>query len=408
MIPFTTKIAWAYLVGSSKERSLATITLICLLSIGISTFALALGMSIAHGFKFATEQQFQTVHPTLTLDGYSQELMYGPLAQTLQTIPEVIVTCPYVLATILVGTPQEQNFEHALTLKGVNPKAQEQVSTLARKTTTIANTTFAQVLESGMVCIGTSLAQELDVHLGDVLTIAYTEQENVRAHKMYFQTNDVRVGGIFSTGIETFDYTLMLCDLKLFNAFFPERGITHVDLQLQKNSNLEHVKKKIAHATRLRATSWHDLYPALLAALTLEQYAAGIIFGLIMLIASMLIFALTYMQLTHKKKHIALYKAMGISDATVGLIFLQATGLIAAAATTVGLLGATACAYAINNYKLIMLPDAYYVTHLPAVMTWQIVAGIVALVLVLTCCAVYIPLRTTVHMNISSVARQEQ
>lgn len=408
MIPATTRIAWTYLVGNTKEPSLATMTLICAASMMLSTCALALGISIAYGFTSSTEQQFQAAHASLTVYTCGKELAQKPLIELFKTIPAITAYSFYSYATVLVQTKAQRRIDQTVLFKHVNPEQEYALGSLSNKLTTPQTPDdFVPILTSNKVIIGSSLAHDLELAVGDTITLAYTQQEELTSNRIQFQTYDVLVGGIFTTGLEHYDRELIVGSDALYKKMFGAKTITHVDVQLAPGTQVQTVKEALSARTNLHVTSWHDHYPAIVAALKLEQYAVTLILGLILFIASMLIFALTFMHLAHRKAHIALFKAMGISNRRIGAIFLQSATMISLSSTAVGLVIAKILAYYIDTYKLIPLPDAYYVSYVPAHMIWQIPVGIIIAVILLTCAAVYIPLRSTQHTTIATLLRQE-
>lgn len=408
MIPSTTRIAWTYVVGNTKEPSLATMTLICGASIMLSTCALALGISIAYGFTSATEQQFQAAHASLTMYTCATQLAQEPLKKLFSTVPEIEAYSFYSYATVLAQTETHKRIDQTILFKHVTPEQEVQLDSLARKLCPPENTdTFVRALNNNTVLIGSTLARDLDVCTGDTITIAYTQQEEFTSKRILFETYDVTVGGIFTTGLEHCDRELMLGSDMLYKKMFGTCSATHVDLRLRPGTDIHALKKKLGDMTHVHVTSWHDQFPAIVAALKLEQYATTIILGLILFIASMLIFALTFMHLAHRKAHIALFKAMGINNRRIGAIFLQSASIVSLTSSVIGLTVATVLAYCIDTYQLIALPEAYYVSYVPAHMSWQIPAGIICAVFALTCCAVYLPLRSTRHITIATILRQE-
>jgi ABC-type lipoprotein release transport system permease subunit len=409
MIPASTRIAWTYIISNRKEPSLATMTLMCAVSIFVSTCALALGMSIAQGFKHTTERQFQAAHASLTAYTCNTQLAQKPLEQFFATVPEITAYSWYAYATVLVYTEQQRSLDHAVILKQVEGEREYVVGSIAHKIRpSMTKEQFVDALDHNMVFIGSVLAEDLGVRCGDTLSIAYTQQEEFTSNKIIFKTYDVRVGGIFTTGLDHYDRELVITSRQVQRKLFDSTAVTHVDIQVDRTASLEKIKQKIADTTKLHVCSWHDQYPAIVAALKLEEYAATLILGLIVCIASMLIFALTFMHLTHRKAHIAVFRAMGIRDRTIRAIFLQSACIISLASTICGIATATILAYYIDTYKIISLPDAYYVSYVPAHMSWYIACGIFGAVIVLTILAVYIPLRTTRHHTMATLLRQER
>jgi ABC-type lipoprotein release transport system permease subunit len=53
------------------------------------------------------------------------------------------------------------------------------------------------------------------------------------------------------------------------------------------------------------------------------------------------------------------------------------------------------------------LPDAYFVTHVPAVWHWYMPVMIFTLVMLLSLLAIWIPLRRTEHISITNILRYD-
>ena len=153
--------------------------------------------------------------------------------------------------------------------------------------------------------------------------------------------------------------------------------------------------------------SWQELYPALVSALKLEKYAMGLILALIMLVASMNIISLLFMQITQKRGDIAILQAMGMSHAAIESIFIGIGMTISAAASAIGVLIALILGFFIHRYPLIELPDVYYVTHLPVEFDASICFSVFALILIMSFCATIFSARSTRKINISNVLRFE-
>jgi len=150
-----------------------------------------------------------------------------------------------------------------------------------------------------------------------------------------------------------------------------------------------------------------QLYPALLEALKLEKYAMFLILALITLVASMSIISLLFMQITQKRADIAILKSMGLSAGNISKIFLYVGITIAFFGSAIGLGLAFVAGWLLEKYPFIQLPDAYYVSHLPAKMEWPIFIAVFAIVMILSFLSTWIPARRTKKINISRILRFE-
>ena len=119
------------------------------------------------------------------------------------------------------------------------------------------------------------------------------------------------------------------------------------------------------------------------------------------------IIALLSMHISSKRTDIAVLRAMGISLNTIKRAFIYFGLIITTAASTAGLVCASIASWCIERYPCITLPDAYYVTALPAKMELQIAVLVFCVVMVVTCLALAIAIRMINTIHITHVLRFE-
>ena len=132
-----------------------------------------------------------------------------------------------------------------------------------------------------------------------------------------------------------------------------------------------------------------------------------LILALITLVASMNIISLLFMQIIQKRGDIAILKSMGLSDKKISQIFFYLGMTISTIGSIAGLICSFIAGWFLENYPFITLPDAYYVTYLPAKMEWQIFVIVFVVVILISFLATWIPTRKTRKINISQVLRFE-
>lgn len=269
-----------------------------------------------------------------------------------------------------------------------------------------------EVINKNNVIIGKEMAENLNVKIGDQINLFFSSEQQIRNRKIKLEQETAIVKGIFKSGLEEYDNSLIICDYYLFKKIFPETGITQIGLQLESASTskeekiIKQLKEKFG-PYGITCYSWKELYPALVEALKLEKYAMFIILALITLVASMNIISLLFMQIIQKRPDIAILKAMGMSDSKISKIFLYLGMSISLTGATLGLFFAFIAGLILEKYPIIKLPDAYYVTYLPAQMDWQIFVTVFFVVLILGFLSTWIPIKKTKKINISQVLRFE-
>lgn len=404
-------IARRYIRGTSMEKNIARMVKVSFLSIFIGSFALALMSAIMRGFEHATHEKMQSIHAPITIRAYHDEpLDYEALASTLENeFPVVQAFGPMSTHQVIVQAENSDDITNIIALKGISPDKEALITSLNQKiiSTVHGNNALGDALQGNHILIGNKLAQSLNVKIGDTIKILFTRDEESRSRRITLNTAQARIGGIFNTGIEEFDAGLALSHIDYFDTIFPDSGIIAVDLKLQPNSNEDAVITALKKRLNLDVYSWKDLYPALVAALKLEKIAMFLILTLIIIVATMNIISLLFMQITQKRGDIAILKAMGLSDLACRTIFMYMGMGISCIACSAGLLCATVASYLLEHYPFISLPDAYYVSHVPARMELSSLLLVFAVIMTIAFVITWLTANSIRKINISQVLRFE-
>lgn len=404
----TLLLSWRYLLGATYEKNISTMTLICFLGIIIGSFSLALVVSIMNGFEQVTHEKMQGIHAQIIIKAYGDDIDFEKIKPVLQNeFPAIAAVSPNSTKQGIIQKMGSDDITNVVMIKGINPEQEAQVSILEEKISKPKLATLQSLLHDNHVLIGKSLAETLECTIDDHVNILFTKEEQLRSKRVTFDHKEAIIGGIFNTGIDEFDQSLIFCSLPFFNKLFPDNGITQINVKLQPNTNEEKIIKQLQKRLNLEIFSWKDLYPALVSALKLEKYAMFFILALIVLVASMNIISLLFMQIIQKRGDIAILKAMGLANSEVSSIFLIIGMSISLIGSLIGLVSAFFAGLFLQHYPFIELPDAYYVSHLPVSMSWHIFITIFFVIMILSFIATWIPARETRSINIAHVLRFE-
>jgi len=402
-------LAWRYVWATSQEKSVATMVKICFLGIAVGTFSLALVTAVMRGFEYTIHAKMQNIHPQLMIRAVGHDLDVERITTMIrQEFPEIITLSPMAMEYAIVKSADTD--PTVVLLKGINPLFESQVSAIGKKIYAAnkgIQLSLGDAVNGSNVLIGKTLAQNLDLHFGEPLEVYYTDLGAATSKRLSLNSAPALVGGFFDSGIEEFDAGVIFCSLEFLQSLFPDAGIAQINLKLTSDADEASVIQRLQERTHLPVLSWKDLYPALVSALKLEKYAMFFILALITLMASMCIIALLFMQITQKRPDIAILRALGTPQRTISRIFVLMGMGIAMSAASVGLLFATIASWLLEAYPFIQLPDAYYVSHLPAKMELSIIIAVFLTTLVLSFLATWIPTRTIRKINISHVLRFE-
>lgn len=334
---------------------------VCQIAIMIATFALALIFSIMTGFEEATYQKMQSIYPDIIIDTDGQTIdlpSWDIIAQTHQNL--IKHYAEQRIGEALFASSIEQT-PAMIIIHGINAHQETLVSNIASKIIS-QEKNLEKIITENKIIIGSKLAENLELKVGDSAYLLCPEN-NFNFLFMQLKPYQVIINGIFQTGIEDFDTSLIYCDQNFYTKLFPDSTISHIHIKLtdiQKEQELKHI---LNTQLQTRIYSWKDLYPSLLSALTLEKWAMFLILILIICVASMNIISVIFMYIAKKQRDIAILLCMGMTRQKIRAIFILLSMLIALPATILGLLLAIIVGTILKNYPCIKLPDNIYDTQ---------------------------------------------
>lgn len=399
-------LARRYLWNPQQEHTISLMILIAGISIFIGSFSLTLVTSIMNGFEYVVHEKMKNIHPTATIYGHDQLNVDAITAVITKEFPAVTAVSPTAIGHILITSQKNDDALPLIAmLKGVDPIKEAQVSAIGSKFR--HGTTLTHAVRTTHIALGKELARSLQVTTGDPVSLLYIEQPHGNQKKVAIEQVDAIIGGIFDTGIDEYDAGVIYCSLPFFSHLFPEQGVTTIGLSFSSDSTTESLVPSVAQRLGLEVRTWQQLYPALFAALILEKYAMFFILLLITLVASMNIIALIFMLISHKKADIAILRALGMSYQHIRYLFMVIGISISAGAATIGILCAWITSMVLEAYPFIQLPDVYYVSHLPARMTFSIAIIVFCAVILIAWIASWFATRRIFTMQIARTLRFE-
>lgn len=337
---YALKIAWRYLTASLVQTGL----LIVGVAVGVFVFifmsALIGGLAeylvdrtignIAHVTVEAPSRD-----PGLVLgEGNGEALLVAQKASSQQNVLRTAAAfLPGIAALPEVTATAQEIVGNGFLVRGAMKSPVAVTGMEAGKVSAIADIAGSLVsgttdLPGGTVLIGSGLADDLGVSIGQTVTL-----QSDRGHE-----RAMVVGGIYRLGLDTLDRRAAFISLGDARPLFDmTQGISRIEIKLDNLDLADTVSRQIAAQTGLKTTSWTQGNAQLLDGLVAQRRSGDLIksFALITIVigvASALLLS-TY----RRRPEIGIMRAMGASRGFVILVFvLQGTliGLLG------GLLGA--------------------------------------------------------------------
>lgn len=224
---------------------------------------------------------------------------------------------------------------------GIVPRTEGKISHLDQKIVQ------GRLIEEGReeMNIGTNLARELGLKVGDTLTVVtQTAYGSITAMNL-------KIVGVFSFGVQSVDNTTFFLPLdKAQQLLDLGNTVTEIFVYIKDMSKAPEAAKGIqarleqAYPGRFTAKAWQD-QEAIYFWITIAKNAYGFLYFLVLFLASFTILNTMFMSVLERTREIGMMKALGMKDRQVmGVILLEAL-LIGAIASFIGAAWGSLIAY---------------------------------------------------------------
>ena len=245
------------------------------------------------------------------------------VAQQIRAMPEVIVVSPLAGGSALVVRGVASR---AITVAGIDPALYYRIVTLPDKIVTgKADLTGSDIL------IGTELASDLGVNVGDKLRLATVTSTSAGADAT------LTIAGIFDLGNKAANERSTFVALRTAQSLLAlPGGVTSLDVTVRDVYTAEVVAQRITAATGVEADSWIKTNAELFTAIAAQSTSNNAIRFFVGLSVAFGIASVLAVVVVQKSREIGILRAMGISQGQVMRVFLLQGGLMALAGSVAG------------------------------------------------------------------------
>src|SRR5690606_4046806 len=210
----------------------------------------------------------------------------------------------------------------SIALMGIDPERYQRIVPVARD---LVAGRF--VIEGDQVALGTELARELGLSVGDRLRL-----DGGGGRKRV-----VRVAGIFELGVRELDARYVYLDLRQAQILLDlPGGVTQIDLTVEDIFAAETVAERLARLTGMQAESWMATNGQLLNALRSQSMTTEMIRLFVGLSVAFGIASVLAVSVVQRTREIGILRAMGSPRAQVMRVFLLQGGLLGLAGSALG------------------------------------------------------------------------
>jgi lipoprotein-releasing system permease protein len=387
-------IGLRYIRGKHQNGFLSFVSLLSFLAMSMGVAALIVVLSVMNGFDREIKQRLLNVVPHVSVTASGGIDDWQSYVRTLEQQPSIVKAAPFVAG---YGMLSANNRNSGVAIQGVSPELEQQVTRvndfmLAGSLQGLDSTRFG-------IVIGALLARNLDVFVGDTVTLAVPSLVATPAgvfprHKRFQVVGIYRVDAQLDNGLAFIHYRDAQKLLRLGDKVHGVRAATHEPFQI----DAEQLAK--AFDGNVEVTRWFDTMRELFQAIKMEKAVVGTLLAAIIAVAAFNIIASLVLLVGEKRSDIAVLRSMGASSGAVAKIFMVQGAAIGLAGVFVGL--AAGCLLALSIGDLLSWleqqfgfqvfdPSVYFIHQLPSQLIWQDVAAVGLLAAVLSVLATLYP-----------------
>jgi lipoprotein-releasing system permease protein len=414
--PFEWMIAKRYLWPGKGEAFIALVAAISVGVVALSVALLVVVMSVMNGFRA------ELLDKIVGLNGHAIVQAYGGKLDNWQSVLANVERTPGVVeASPLIEQPLLISFDGRVEAVFVRGETDKNIGALGDKVVMGDIRTLyqeSQIGAAGRVAIGSRLAQNLGIRVGDTITII-----NPQGRPTPFGTSirqiGYEVGAIFEVGIYDYDEKFVVLPIKEAQTLLLMGDkIGMIEVTVEDPDKVGEILQPMADklAGQAVVSDWKTINSALFEALQVERVAMFFALSFMVVVASFNILSSLVMLVRAKTRDIAIMRTMGATRRSLLKIFVTTGTTIGAIGTLAGLvLGAIilffreqiVAAIAFTTGQQIWDPEVRFLSTLPSrTDPWEIL-GIVLLALGMSFLATIYPALKAANTDPVQVLRYE-
>ena len=328
--PYEISMALRYLRVRGKSGFISFISLVSMVGIGLAVAVLIVVLSVMNGFEYELRQRILNIVSHATISGADAPLAdWRGMRDRVLASPDVIGAAPYVDGQ---GLLMAEEALAGVQVRGIDPELESDVSVIA----TLLGQGSLEDLQQGAyrTLIGTALAEELDVGVGDSVVLILA-QGTVTPVGLTPRTRLLHVAGTFEAGMFEYDRGLIYIHLEDAARLFRTGGeATGLRLAVADIFRAGSVALDLARALGggFYIGDWTGQHVNFFRSIQLTKSIMFVIFSLVIAVAVFNILSTLVMVVRDKRSDIAILQSFGASSRSI-------TALFATQGTMIGVIG---------------------------------------------------------------------
>ena len=370
---YTNWLAIRYVFSKKDNRTLSSISLISVLGIMTAVAVLIVVLSVVNGFEKELREKLLIMSGHAHIESPTEKLY--PWKDYLSEFEEndrVISATPYINGQGVIASGQKIS---SAILRGLDTKISGEAEEI--ENLMIEGTLKNLYQGSYSIILGNGLMEKLNTSVGEKVTINLSQGLSTPIG-LFPRTKQLKVVGVFRSGMGEYDANLALIDLRDAQTVFRMGdSVSGVRLTVTDIYKSYEIVRELALSTgdQLLIDDWTQRHINFFRSIQVTKSILFIILLLIVAVAAFNIVSTLVMVVRDKRNDIAILRTIGMLPTTVINIFIVQGSIIGITGTVLGvLLGVT---IAVNLEQVVMFieniftikvlaSDVYFISDLPS------------------------------------------
>ena len=395
--PFEWMLSLRYLRARRKEGFISVIAGFSFLGIMLGVATLIIVMAVMNGFRQELLDKILGLNGHLLIQPIESPLIdWKDVSGRVSKVEGVRLAAPIVEGQALASSPFNAS---GILVRGIRGADLEKLGSIARN---IKQGTLDGFDGGQGVAIGSRLANQLSVRVGDNLTLvaprgAVTPMGTTPRIKAY------KVAAIFEIGMSEYDAAFVFMPLPEAQAYFNHNGdVTAIEVYTDDPDNIDSFRSLVSKAAArpIYMIDWRQRNSTFFNALQVERNVMFLILTLIVLVAALNIVSGLIMLVKDKGSDIAILRTMGATQGAIMRVFLITGSSIGVVGTVAGFLLGTVVCLNIDSIRRFLSwltntdlfsSELYFLSKLPADMDFKETTAVLVMALGLSLLATLYP-----------------
>ncbi|MBS1745672.1 MAG: ABC transporter permease [Bacteroidetes bacterium] len=384
-------------IAFNKQKSFSRFIIrLATAATALSVAAMIITLAFVNGFQYAVSNKIFNFWGHLRVQEYepdktfiAEETPWPPNDTTLQILHN-FPSINYIQAFATKSAVIEKNKEiEGVLFKGVEKNYH--FNTLQPFLKEGSFPSFNDTSYSKDILVSMPIAKELQIKVNDSVNVYFINQQQGRA-----AVRRLHVCGFFKTGIDEYDKTFAIGDLRLLQKVYgwEHHEIGGYEVFLKDYAGMDSINNQLF---QMLPQGWisrtiKEIYPNIFDWLQIQDVNRNVIFTVMAIVAIINLITCLLILILERTRMTGILKALGCRDWTIQKIFLYHASIIAIKGILIGLVaGIGLCLLQQSTGFIKMDESAYYVSEAPIFIIWWQVAAVCIVTLIVCFLSLIIP-----------------